>query len=202
MTAEDYVGRVLAALPSSLTDREQIGLELRGHIAERLAEGRSLEAVLSQLGEPSALAASYGGAESLVSASHRPRLAAKLIDAGLSAAVSLPVAIAGGLSGDETVSFVAIVAAFLLAGLAFWGGTVWAEHRWGRTPGKHWMGLRVVTESGAAVSLGQAAVRQLPLLLQVFWIDAMFAAFTEHRQRAVELLSRTRVVRARDRARA
>lgn len=194
MTAEDYVGRVLAALPPSLPDREQIGLELRGHIAERVAEGRSLEEVLGQLGEPSALAASYGGAESLTSAPHGPRLAAKLIDAGLSAALSLPVAIVGGLLGHDTATFVAIAGGLLLGWLAFWGGTVWAEHRWGRTPGKHWMGLRVVTEAGARVSLGQAAVRQLPLLLQIFWIDAMFAVFTERRQRAFELLSHTRVV--------
>ena len=56
--------------------------------------------------------------------------------------------------------------------------------------------MRVVRESGARISLGQSLVRQLPQFLQVFWIDVLFALFTEHGQRAFELLSRTRVVMA------
>ena len=47
------------------------------------------------------------------------------------------------------------------------------------------MGLRVAQESGARISFGQAIVRQFPQWLQVFWIDAMFAIFTE-RYRASE----------------
>jgi len=34
----------------------------------------------------------------------------------------------------------------------------------------------------------------LPAVLQVGWIDAMFALFTEKSQRAFEMLSKTRVV--------
>jgi hypothetical protein len=34
------------------------------------------------------------------------------------------------------------------------------------------------------------------MFLQVFWIDVMFALFTEKHQRAFEVLSKTRVVRA------
>jgi uncharacterized RDD family membrane protein YckC len=37
-------------------------------------------------------------------------------------------------------------------------------------------------------------VRQLPVFLQVFSIDALFVLFTDRRQRAFELLSKTRVV--------
>ena len=44
------------------------------------------------------------------------------------------------------------------------------------------------------MSGGQAVVRQLPVLFQFFWIDVLFALFTERRQRAFELLSKTRVV--------
>jgi uncharacterized RDD family membrane protein YckC len=69
-----------------------------------------------------------------------------------------------------------------------------AEAWFGKTVGKHLLGLRVVRESGARISLGQAIVRQLPMLLQVIWVDALFAIFTERRQRAFELLSKTRVV--------
>ena len=69
-----------------------------------------------------------------------------------------------------------------------------AEYVWGETLGKHFMGLRVVRESGGRISFGQSVVRQLPMFLQVFWIDVMFALFTEKHQRAFEVLSKTRVV--------
>ena len=59
----------------------------------------------------------------------------------------------------------------------------------------------MVQESGAPITLGQAFVRQLSLVFQIFWIDALFALFTERRQRAFELLSKTRVVRMGDTAR-
>ena len=71
-----------------------------------------------------------------------------------------------------------------------------AEARYGKTLGKHLRGLRVVTESGMRISSGQAIVRNLPWLLEVWWIDALFALFTDRRQRAFELLSKTRVVRS------
>ena len=51
-------------------------------------------------------------------------------------------------------------------------------------------------ESGAPIGLGQAIVRLLPMTLQIFWIDVLFALFTDKRQRAFEMLSKTRVVRA------
>jgi hypothetical protein len=41
--------------------------------------------------------------------------------------------------------------------------------------------------------MGQAVVRQLPMFLQMYWIDVLFALFTDKQQRAFELLSRTRV---------
>jgi len=83
-----------------------------------------------------------------------------------------------------------------LAALAFSGYFVAAEYFTGQTIGKRLLGLRVVRESGARIGLGQSFVRQLPQFLQVFWIDVMFALFTDKHQRAFELLSRTRVVKA------
>ena len=67
----------------------------------------------------------------------------------------------------------------------------------GQTLGKCLMGIRAVRESGARISIGQSIVRQLPIFLEVFAIDALFALFTEKNQRAFELLSKTRVVRER-----
>jgi uncharacterized RDD family membrane protein YckC len=73
---------------------------------------------------------------------------------------------------------------------------VLSEYYAGKTAGKWLTGLRVVRESGARIGLGQAFVRQLSLVFQVFVFDCLFALFTEKRQRACELLSKTRVVRA------
>jgi uncharacterized RDD family membrane protein YckC len=85
---------------------------------------------------------------------------------------------------------------FMLVGGSFGFGiyTILAEHVAAQTLGKKLAGIRVVRESGARISLGQALVRQLPMFLQVYMIDVMFALFTDKSQRAFELLSKTRVV--------
>ena len=77
----------------------------------------------------------------------------------------------------------------------FLGYTIVAEWKSGQTVGKKVLGLLVVQESGARISLGQSVVRSLPSLFQVFMIDALFALFTDKHQRAFEMLSKTRVVR-------
>ena len=74
--------------------------------------------------------------------------------------------------------------------------TIILEWRYGYTVGKYLNGLRIVRESGARISFGQSVVRQLPVFLQVGWVDAMFVIFTDRRQRAFELLSKTRCVAA------
>ena len=66
MTADDFVNRVLSALPPATPRRAQIAMELRGNISERLAAGQPLEEVLDQLGDPVVLAESYLSAVPLV----------------------------------------------------------------------------------------------------------------------------------------
>jgi uncharacterized RDD family membrane protein YckC len=83
-----------------------------------------------------------------------------------------------------------------LIGMGFWLLSAMAETRYSRTPGKKLMGLHVVRESGTRIGFGQAMVRQLPVFLNILLIDALFALFTARHQRAFELLSRTRTVRA------
>jgi uncharacterized RDD family membrane protein YckC len=89
------------------------------------------------------------------------------------------------------VCLIAFIGGFVLMGLY----TVIAESSADQTIGKRWMGIRVVRETGARISFGEALVRQLPIVFQVIWIDALFALFTDRSQRAFELLSHTRVVR-------
>jgi uncharacterized RDD family membrane protein YckC len=196
--ADDYINRVLDWLPRATPSRAQIGMELRGLIDERLSRGQSEGDVLRQLGDPLALAESYLAAVPLESAGFFRRVAAKLIDAA-SFLVGL-VILAGtarAMSTTDAAPWLPLlfVALLFLGSVAFAVYTVVAESRYGQTLGKRLMGVRAVRESGARLSAGQAIVRQLPVIFEVFVIDALFPLFTEKNQRAFELLSKTRVVR-------
>jgi uncharacterized RDD family membrane protein YckC len=187
---DEYVGRVLERLPSDSELRPQIEAEVRGHIAERMEHGHSVEEALRQLGDPAVLAESYLAAVPLVAAPFWDRVWAKLADFAIIVVAVAPLLWLSWLAGD-----VALIASciFLLA-FAIPLYAIVAEYQFARTVGKHLFGLRVVRESGARISLGQSIVRQLPAFFQVFWVDAMFALFTDRHQRAFELLSKTRVV--------
>ena len=194
MNEQDYVSRVLELLPRATPQREQIAMELRGHIEERVSHGQPLEAVLGQLGDPSHLAESYRSAVPLEPAPHFRRIKAKIVDVAASVGVAaVPSALTLFLVPTETFPMV-LAGGLLCAGIGFLIYTIVAESRNGQTVGKRLNGLLVVSESGAPISAGQSIVRQLPFALSVIWIDALFALFTDRRQRAFELLSKTRVV--------
>jgi uncharacterized RDD family membrane protein YckC len=191
---DDYISRVLAAMPAATPQRSQIAVELRGHIAERMDGGQPPEDVLRQLGDPVALAESYLAAVPLVSAGFGARCMAKLIDILL--VIVCMAAIAGVLAlvTPRQAWFFLPILVLIGGSFAFGAYTIVAEYVWGETVGKHAMNLRVVREAGTRISLGQSFVRQLPMFLQVYWIDVLFAVFTERSQRAFEMLSKTRVV--------
>jgi uncharacterized RDD family membrane protein YckC len=195
-TTDTYLTQVLAHLPRTTPLRQQIALELRGHIEERLATGQPLADVLRQLGDPATLAESYLAGLPLTPADFGARVLAKIVD--VLAACLVGVVLAGlgwlGLRGELRYFIPVLTIALTSFGYVIY--TILAEWRSGQTFGKRRFGLHVVRESGAPITLGQAVVRQLSTMLQVFWIDAMFVFFTERRQRAFELLSKTRVVQA------
>jgi uncharacterized RDD family membrane protein YckC len=194
MTAEAYVQSVIDHVPPRMGLREQIAMEVRSHIAERLEHGQPLAAVLGQFGDPRALAESYLAAVPLHNARVMPRAAAKLIDAAAVAGVVGAAAFALWFVLPQNVRNFVPVLCILACFVGFVGYTVYAEYRAGQTIGKRLMGIHVVRESGARISLGQSFIRQLPLLGQIFIIDALFALFTEHKQRAFELITKTRAV--------
>jgi uncharacterized RDD family membrane protein YckC len=198
--ADDYVNSVLDRMPIGTPRRAQIGTELQGHIAERVAAGHPVDDVVRQLGDPVRLAESYLAEVPLVPAPHLRRLAAKLVDVVLFfLLLGFVVVGAFGLTGflDARHAFgFASLAGILLVSFGFGTYVVVAEWQHGRTIGKRLFGLLVVRESGARIGFGQSIVRQLPAFFQVFWIDVLFALFTDRRQRAFELLSKTRVVDA------
>lgn len=193
MTAEEsYVSQVLARLPHDAALQSQVAMEVRSHIAERLDHGQTVDVALGQLGDPVTLAESYLAAIPLRPATFWRRGAAKILDVIAFVCVCLPIV----WMVSRFVPFVFVVMTgviFLVAGSFY---PLIAEYTWGETLGKHLLGLRVVRESGGRISFGQSVVRQLPMVLQVFWIDVLFALFTEKHQRAFEVLSKTRVVLA------
>ena len=196
-TADDYVNTVLDMMPRTMASRAQIAAELRSHIAERLAHGHPLDDVLRQLGDPAKLADSYLSAEPLVSAPFGSRVLAKIVDAIAVLVVMCPTAwFLSRLAPEDYEPVVFIFIGIVGTSIVFGLYTMTLEYRHGQTMGKRLQRIRVVSESGARISVGQAMVRQLPMILQVFWIDAMFALFTDKSQRAFEMLSKTRVVRA------
>jgi uncharacterized RDD family membrane protein YckC len=198
--SDSYIDRVLAFLPKGTPQRDQIAMELRGHIAERLEGGQTMDEVLRQLGDPQSLAQSYLSAVPLELPPHGDRILAKLLDVSSTVAIVAAIILAAWLMFEWRV-FVVICAAALIAGsFGFFIYTIVAESGTGQTIGKRRFNLQVVTEAGSPISLGQAIVRQLPVVFQVGWIDVLFAFFTDRRQRAFELLSKTRVVRASRRA--
>jgi uncharacterized RDD family membrane protein YckC len=176
-----YIAEVINWIPGKAR-RAEIAMDLRGHIAERVERGQTRQEALAQLGNPLTLAESYMAAVPLESAPFGKRISAKAFDLVL----VIPIAFlaAWGISFWLLPAVVLAYNIYLLA----------AEYRVGQTLGKHLFGLQVVRESGTRISFGQAVVRQLPTFLQVFVFDAIFVFFTDRRQRAAELLSKTRVV--------
>jgi uncharacterized RDD family membrane protein YckC len=194
MTGDLYVQSVIDHVPHGLPLRDQIAMELHSHVAERIADGQTIDQVLRQLGDPLTLAESYLAAVPLQTARLLPRIAAKLIDAAAVVSVTAVVsALAWAMLPGEAKYWVpAVCLGFAVIGFVAYTAT--AEYRHGRTIGKRLMGIHVVRESGARISLGQALLRQLPFFGQFFFIDALFVLFTERRQRAFELLTKTRAV--------
>ncbi len=195
ITADDYINRVLDVLPKTMPLRAQIAMELRGHIAERVGAGQSIDDIVRQLGDPVTLAESYLSVEPLRAASFGSRAVAKLLDVVVVAGLTTPLALVPWMLVPREVAFPFSLMILLIGGsISFGIYTVLSEWLTGRTVGKRVQGLRVVQESGAQITLGQAIVRQLPMFLQFYWIDVMFALFTDRAQRAFEMLSKTRVV--------
>jgi uncharacterized RDD family membrane protein YckC len=196
MTGDLYVQSVIDQIPETFALRDQIAMELRSHIAERTASGQPLDQVLHQLGDPLKLAESYLAAVPLHSAGIGARLAAKLIDVAIVVAVTgATVLLMWAILPRGAFPWVFAVCGLGIA-LGFPGYTVFAEYNRGATLGKRLMGVLVVRESGARISLGQSLLRQLPFFGQFYFIDALFALFTDRRQRAFELLTKTRAVTA------
>jgi uncharacterized RDD family membrane protein YckC len=199
--AQDYIDAILACVPDS-GQRQRIELEQQSRLDPRM----TVEQATATYGHPRNVAEFYLASVSLQSAPFFRRLIAALID--------IPSVIASGilffyfawkLVGFGSESFItgvlvgnplAIALCFLTLFLMSPMYYIIAETWTSQTVGKALMGIRTVRESGARISVAQAMVRQIPLFFGFYFLDGLFALFTEKKQRLFELISKTRVVRA------
>ena len=132
------------------------------------------------------------------------RLAARLVDFLLIAALLIAVALAseGAVDnsslGDAAIAIIGIVAAFAL----IWGYDVFFEtFASGRTPGKRAAGLRVVTDRGAPITFTASAVRNVLRLIDEYltlWLAALASILRSQRnQRLGDMAAGALVVKER-----
>jgi uncharacterized RDD family membrane protein YckC len=69
------------------------------------------------------------------------------------------------------------------------------EARFGQTLGKRLFRLRVLREDGLPIGYKEAILRRLSFYFEFIFIDALFIPFTTKRQRALDIVARTVVVR-------
>ena len=197
--------------------RAALSAEFAEHLREAEAAGE-LGSTLERLGPPRDAAKAFAAGHDLDPSPLPRRIVAFLLDCALPALAVIGIVGIGTALGSEHAVHrifdfvrdladermpvwgalqVLAAAAIGVAALWWFVGLTIMEWRYGRTPGKAMMGLRVVSEEGIALSFGQAVVRRLTLVfsgpLQV--IDWAFALFDPRRQRAVEKLAHTLVVR-------
>ena len=196
--------------------RAALSAEFAEHLRAAEAAGE-LGSTLERLGPPRDAAKAFAEGHDLTPAPLGKRIVAFVIDLAipllvLATTIALGTWIGSGheahrleefgrnLAEEASVTWglLEIGAIFLvgIAGLWWVVGLTMMEWRYGRTPGKAMMNLRVVSDDGIALSFGQAVVRRLTLVfsgpLQI--IDLAFALFDKRRQRAVEKLARTLVI--------
>ncbi len=130
------------------------------------------------------------------------RFAAGLIDQLLRWAVLIAIVILLGVAGSRTDTPGGLLLAVLLVGLflvQFAYDVLFETLAAGRTPGKRWMGLRVVKATGGPVGFVSSALRNLLRIVDAlpgFYLVGIVAVlFTKNNQRLGDLAAGTIVVR-------
>jgi uncharacterized RDD family membrane protein YckC len=209
MTIDEYVSAVLSRLPRQLVDRGRVEADLRAHVTDRMDAGASQEEAVRHLGQPDEVAAELLATVRLEPASRRRRFAAFVIDCIVGAIpvsillASLVLPMIWGMDfaiGFPGTGFAWVWGIMLVFGLSVPILSILyfpvLEKLYGQTIGKWAMGIVVVRVNGATLRWQDAIIRRLPFLFEFFWLDAIFALFTEKKQRAFDLVASTLVVRA------
>jgi uncharacterized RDD family membrane protein YckC len=206
-TTEQYVHQVMRNVPAPARERERIESDLRAHLAEAAAAGQPAEAVVARMGKPEEVAAEFMATVPMTYAGFLPRALAFVVDVAVAAALAgglwaLGVVCANRVPQDGS-SAGALGAVWIALSLASWvaaGALALAyfpllEGRYGQTPGKRLLGLRVLKENGLPIGYKEAVLRRLSLYFEIWPLDALFVFFNEKRQRAFDRVARTVVVR-------
>ncbi|HUF51791.1 MAG TPA: RDD family protein [Longimicrobiales bacterium] len=195
--------------------------DLRSHLADRLETAGSESALVAELDPPAEYAAALVADHRYEPAPHGRRVMAFLIDLSLGVPLVAGAVVAShgimllfapawpndmlqlwwsmvaGAAGASLLFLLAMLAGALAVSALILSVVYFpaAEAVWGTTVGKKLMGLRVVAENGTRVTWLKAIMRRIPFYFEFFLLDALFALFTERRQRAFDVVSRTLVVR-------
>ncbi len=206
-----YIQDVLDNVLATPEDAERLEADLRAHFAEAESRGEAPSQIIDHMGQPEDVAAAFNAERDVPYAGFWQRVVAFTGDCGLLLALFLPplsvAAVAARFMPDGEISIggangatpIGWVVALVLVALAMFGIFVFyfpiLEARFGKTFGKHLLRIRVVRENGAQISLGQAFVRRLSLFFKLTIPDALFVPFTDKRQRALDIIAKTVVVR-------
>jgi uncharacterized RDD family membrane protein YckC len=177
--------------------RDAVVRELQAHLQEAQEAGL-LEQTLERLGSPREAARVFSEGHPLRPAPLRWRVPAAVADL-LPLAALLIAATWQHWPGPDPL----VLTRLALIGLAvLWWNLVLplAEWRTGRTPGKGMFGLRVVSDDGTAISLGQAFLRRVPTFLAfpLLVVDLPVALYDERHRRAFDRVAGTVVVTDRE----
>ena len=200
---EHYIDEVMRHAFATKADKERLEADLRAHFAEAEERGEPLRQTLEELGTPEEVAAALSADRPIEYAGIWQRVAAFVGDCGAMVLLAWPIGagalfIATRVLDPETPS---LGGALMIGALGLAALGIYAlyfpllEGRFGRTPGKQLMKIRVIRESGAPISLGQAFVRRLSMYFEFLVIDALFIPFTQKKQRALDIVAQTIVAR-------
>ena len=198
-----YIDEVIRNAFAAPADLERLEADLRAHFAEAEEKGEPMSRVIEDLGTPEEVAAALTAEREIQFAGFWERVIAFVGDCGALLALALPplglaVFLMTRVIPPDTRSNGWTLAVGAL-GIAIFGLFVFyfplLEARFGKTLGKHLLQIRVIRESGAPISLGQAFVRRLSLYFEFLFIDALFVPFTQKNQRALDIVAQTIVAR-------
>ena len=195
---DSYIQEVLDHLPPGVPGRDRIAADLRAHILESVAAGEEPEAVMARMGTPREVAEELARGHVLEYASRLRRLGAAAVDFLLIGAVLALLIFPGMLFIERLDPWIvpACILAISLVPLAYF---VLAEGMTRRTVGKWLFGLVVADEKGGMVSMRQAVIRRLSVVFSgAMALDALIMLFTAKRQRGLDMVAHTVVLRGRD----